>query len=107
MTGELYKIYWRPLIILKKRLCYLGLLWSLVELDSWNSYFKYIYFFVGHFCQYVYYAHANVISLLAKIDLNKKWLPKQKTIQNFNIDAQGFRKTKNENPPMREIGVTS
>ena len=30
----------------------------------------------------------------AKIDLNKKWLPKQKTIQNFNIDALGFRKTR-------------
>ena len=35
----------------------------------------------------------------AKIDLNKKSLPKQKTIQNFTIDAEGFRKTKNENPP--------
>ena len=33
----------------------------------------------------------------AKLDLNKKSLPKQKTIQNFTIDAQGFRKTKNEN----------
>ena len=43
----------------------------------------------------------------AKIYLNKKWLPKQKTIQNFIIDAQGFRKTRNENPPMQEIGVTS
>ena len=43
----------------------------------------------------------------AKIDLDKKWLPKQKTIQNFNIDAQGFRKIRNENPPTREIGVTS
>ena len=43
----------------------------------------------------------------AKIDLNKKWLPKQKTIQNFNIDALGFRKTRNENPPTREIGVSS
>ena len=43
----------------------------------------------------------------AKIDLNKKWLPKQKTIQNFNIDAQGFRKTRNENPPTQEVGVTS
>ena len=31
----------------------------------------------------------------AKLDLNKKSLPKQKTIQNFTIDAQGFRKTKN------------
>ena len=43
----------------------------------------------------------------AKIDLNKKWLPKQKTIQNFNIDALGFRKTRNENPPTQEIGLTS
>ena len=42
-----------------------------------------------------------------KIDLNKKSFPKQKTIQNFNIDAQGFRKTKNENPPTWEIEVTS
>ena len=30
----------------------------------------------------------------AKLDLNKKSFPKQKTIQNFTIDAQGFRKTK-------------
>ena len=43
----------------------------------------------------------------AKIDLNKKRLPKQKTIQNVNIDAQEFRKIRNENPPTREIGVTS
>ena len=43
----------------------------------------------------------------AKMDLNKKWLPKQKIIQNFNIDAQGFRKTRNENPPKQDIGVTS
>ena len=42
-----------------------------------------------------------------KIDLNKKWLPKQKTIQNFNIDGQEFRETRNENPPTQEIGVTS
>ena len=41
------------------------------------------------------------------MDLDKKWLPKQKTIQNFNIDALGFRKTRNENAPMPEIGVTS
>ena len=33
----------------------------------------------------------------AKIDLNKKWLPKQKTIQNFNINAKGFKK-RDENP---------
>ena len=43
----------------------------------------------------------------AKIDLSKKWLPKQKTIQNFNIDAQGIRKTRNEIPPTRDIEVTS
>ena len=43
----------------------------------------------------------------AKIDLNKKPLPKQKTIQNFTIDAQDFRKTKNENPPTWEMEVTS
>ena len=43
----------------------------------------------------------------AKIDLNKKWLLKQKTIQNFNIDVQGFRKTRNENLPSWEIGVIS
>ena len=42
-----------------------------------------------------------------KIDLNKKLLPKQKTIEIFIIDAQAFRKTKNENPPTREIGVAS
>ena len=33
-----------------------------------------------------------VIPHPAKIDLNEKWLPKQKTIQIFNIDAQGFIK---------------
>ena len=43
----------------------------------------------------------------AKTDRNKKSLPKQKTNQNFTIDAQGFRKTKNENPPTWEIRVTS
>ena len=43
----------------------------------------------------------------AKIDLNRKSLPKQKTIQNVTIDAQGFGKTRNENLPTQEIGVTS
>ena len=43
----------------------------------------------------------------AKIYLNEKSLSKQKTIQNFTIDAQGFGKTRYENPPMREIEVTS
>ena len=42
----------------------------------------------------------------AKVYLNKKWLPKQNTIQNFIIDVQGFRKTRNENPSMQEIEVT-
>ena len=42
-----------------------------------------------------------------KLDLNKKSFPKQKTIQDFTIDAQGFRKTKNENPPTWKMGVTS
>ena len=42
-----------------------------------------------------------------KLDLNEKLDPKQKTIQTFIIDAQGFRKTSNENPPMRELEVTS
>ena len=42
-----------------------------------------------------------------KIDLNKKLDPKQKTIQDFNIDAEGFRKTRNENPPTWDIEVTS
>ena len=36
-----------------------------------------------------------------KIDLNKKLLPKQETVQIFIIDAQGFGKTKNENPLMQ------
>ena len=42
-----------------------------------------------------------------KIDLNKKLDPKQKTIQIFNIDAQRFRKTNNENPLTWETRVTS
>ena len=49
----------------------------------------------------------NSESHCAKIDLNKKWLPKKKTVQNFNIDAKGFRKARNENPPTQEIGVIS
>ena len=42
-----------------------------------------------------------------KINLNKKLDSKQKTIQTFNIDALGFRKTSNENFPLWEIWVTS
>ena len=38
-----------------------------------------------------------------KMDLIKKFLPKQKTIQSFKVDPQGFRKTINENPPMQEF----
>ena len=46
-------------------------------------------------------------SQFVKIDLNKKLDSKQKTFQTFNIDAQGFRKTRNENAPTQEKGVTS
>ena len=46
------------------------------------------------------------ISQPVKMNLNKKLDPKQKTIQTFHIDAQGFRKTKNENPPTWEMEVT-
>ena len=42
-----------------------------------------------------------------KIGLNKKLLPKQKTIEIISFVAQAFRKTKNENPLTREIGVAS
>lgn len=42
-----------------------------------------------------------------KIYLNKKSLPKQNTIQNFNIDAKGLRETRNENPPTWKIGVSA
>ena len=50
---------------------------------------------------------ANTPAQPAKPDLNKKSFSKQKTIQNFTIDAQGFRKMKNENLPTWEMGVTS
>ena len=63
-------------------------------------------------CQYHIYQQFFVVIIEdktqpAKVDLNKKSFPKQKTIQNFTIYAQGFRKTKNENPPTWEIEVTS
>ena len=51
----------------------------------------------------LFHIHTNHV----KLDLNKKSFPKQNTFQNFTIDAQGLRKTRNENPPIREIGVTS
>ena len=45
----------------------------------------------------VWLVHAMVSkSQPVKLDLNKKSLPKQKTNQNFTIDAQEFRKTKNK-----------
>ena len=65
------------------------------------------------FISTVQWTKTSIISIFpnsthpAKIDLNKKWLPKQKTIQNFNIDAQGFGKTRNENPPTRILEVTT
>ena len=43
----------------------------------------------------------------AKTNLNKKSGALYQTLIFFNIDAQGFRKTKNENPPTREIRVIS
>ena len=46
-------------------------------------------------------------SLPVKTDLDKKLDPKKNTIQTFNIDTQGFRKTRNENPLTWEIRVTS
>ena len=42
-----------------------------------------------------------------RIDLSKKWDPKQKTIQAFDIDALEFRKTRNKNAPMQNTEVTS
>ena len=42
-----------------------------------------------------------------KINWNKKLDSKQKTSQIFNIDAKGFRKTRNKNALMREARVTS
>ena len=39
----------------------------------------------------------------AQTDLKKSLV---QCIRSFNIDAQGFRKTKNENPPTWEIRVT-
>ena len=41
-----------------------------------------------------------------KTDLNKKSGALHQTLIFFNTDAQGFRKTKNKNPPTREMGVT-
>ena len=43
----------------------------------------------------------------AKTDLNKKSGAMQQTLISFSINAKEFRKTKNENPPTREIEVTS
>ena len=37
------------------------------------------------------------------MDLIKKFFPKQKTIQTLKVDAQGFRKTINKNPPTQEF----
>ena len=47
------------------------------------------------------------ISHYAQTDLNKKSGGLHQTLTSLNIDAQGLRKTKNENPPSREIKVTS
>ena len=42
-----------------------------------------------------------------QMDLNKKSGTMHQTLISFNIDAQGFRKRKNENPSTWEMGVTS
>ena len=42
-----------------------------------------------------------------KIHLDKKLDSKEKTNQAFNIDAKGFRKTRNENLQSWDIGITS
>ena len=55
----------------------------------------------------VFVWHEVHMSHPVKIDLNKKWLPQQMTIQNFNIDDQGFRKRRNENSLTHKIRVTS
>ena len=47
------------------------------------------------------------VSQPVRIDFNKKFDSKQETIQTFNIDAQGLRKTRNENPPTKVKGVTT
>ena len=47
------------------------------------------------------------LSHYAQMDLNKKSGAMYQNLIAFNIDAQGLRKTKNENHPTQEIGVTS
>ena len=42
-----------------------------------------------------------------KMNWNKKFDPKQKTIQTFNTNAQWLRKIENENPLTWELEVTS
>ena len=69
--------------------------------------FGFFNLYLGHFinCKNVVTYHS--LAQPVKLDLNKKSFPKQETIQKFTIGAQGFRKTKNENPPTWEMGVTS
>ena len=61
---------------------------------NWNT-----WFYFRH-CEYFFAHHGQT-------DLNKKSGTMHQTLIFFNIDAQGFRKTKNETPPTWEIGVTS
>ena len=56
-------------------------------------------------CLFLHHTEQSIAQSV-KVDLNKKFDSKQKTIQIFNTDAQGLRKTKNENPPTWERGVT-
>ena len=47
-------------------------------------------------------ADYGILPHYAQMDLNKKSGAMYQTLISFNIDAQGIRKTKNENPPTQE-----
>ena len=69
-----------------------------------SLYQKHISNFLPH---KIYWANDTKEKFNKKVQLSYINTTLQKTIQNFTIDAQGFRKTKNENPPTLEMGVTS
>ena len=97
--------------ISRSRISYLEQKWRKSIAENWRKLYKAafsLFVLLVAFAKKTgsYQCHGQ-IAQPAKLDLNKKSFPKQKTIQNFTIDAQGFRKTKNENPPTWEIEVTS
>ena len=53
---------------------------------------------VNNFCSAIL-KNGMYVSHYAKIGLNKMSGAMHQTLIFFNIDAQGFRETKNENPP--------